>query len=124
MKTKLLAATIMTAIVASLGGWVYAGQSDDMRTVKGTIVDLQSYMHSGYHGRDIRERSIDCVKVGGPVAIVDLKGRVYVLLSEDAYTPSALVDRVVDRIDDSATVTGRVEDRGGVRALVVDSVRN
>ncbi len=106
-------------IFAALGaGAAMAGD----KTVNGQLRDSFCYMRMGAHGPSHHNCAMACAKAGIPVALEeDGTGKLYVLLppKDKQGTPSS----VVDRMEQSVTISGHEYTKGGITYLTVESVK-
>ena len=92
-------------------------------TVKGELVDMACYMAHAGKGKKHAECGKMCVKNGSPLGLVTQDGKTYLLVedhsSSKAKKPYA---QAKEMVADTVTVKGDMYARGGLQALVVESV--
>jgi hypothetical protein len=96
------------------------GQKDV--SVTGEVVDTFCYSAMGARGESHRQCGLDCAKKGIPVGLVE-KGtdKLYVLLPNK--DKEAVPEAAVDKMGQTATVTGHTYMKGGSNFLTVESVK-
>ncbi len=78
-------------------------------------------MSMGAKGEGHRQCGLDCAKKGIPVGILENgTDKVYVLMPNKDKT--ALPDEVINKMGQTATITGHVYSKGGSQFLTVESV--
>ncbi|MDE2028150.1 MAG: hypothetical protein KGK03_06005 [Candidatus Omnitrophica bacterium] len=89
--------------------------------VTGEVVDTFCYVSMGAKGAGHRSCGLECAKKGIPVGLLENStGKLYVLLPNK--NGMSLPDSVIDKMGQTATVTGRVYSEGGSQFLTVESV--
>lgn len=95
------------------------GQSTS--TLKGEVLDMSCYMGHGAKGKGHQQCAQMCLNKGLPAGLLTGNGKVYLLVEDhdkaDAY------NTVIKHAADQVQVTGKVVDKNGVQALVVESVK-
>jgi len=125
----LLSAVAAVIAVRGLGAWQGKpaapgaakppGTTVRAATVVGEVVDLPCYLEEGRRGTDHAACAVGCLKGGAPAGLVDARGRLYLLC---ATRGKSAPDMVVDYAGKQARVKGTLLSRGGLTALMVDSV--
>jgi|CXWL01.1.fsa_nt_gi hypothetical protein len=86
--------------------------------VSGELVDMACYMNHEGKGEKHTKCAEMCVKGGSPLGMVTSEGQVYLLVNdhdkEKAFAEAKLL------AGSNAKVTGKIVNRGGVQAIVVD----
>lgn len=129
---KSIAALALTVAVGSGLAWSHEGHKKDAEhgeggmemTVKGELVDMSCFMAHEGKGKKHAECAKMCVlKNGAPLGLVTPEGKVY-LLVEDHSTPKAKKPyaQAKEMVAETVTIKGDMYERGGVQALVVESV--
>ena len=92
-------------------------------SVKGELVDMACFMAHEGKGKKHADCGKMCVQSGAPLGIVTPDGKVY-LLVEDHSTAKAKKPyaKAKELVADTVTVKGDAYERGGVQAIVVESV--
>lgn len=90
-------------------------------TLKGEVLDMSCYMGHGAHGPGHKMCAQMCLNKGLPAGLLTSNGQVY-LLVEDHNKENAYKD-VIKHAAANVTITGRVADKNGVQALVVEDVK-
>lgn len=122
MKTfNLLTAGILAGAFCLFTTVVSAQKATQTMTVKGEVLDMNCYMDHGAHGARHAECAATCLKNGAPVGILTSDGKVYLIVAdhsnEDPY------DEIRKDAAQTVEVSGRYADRGGVQALIIESVK-
>ena len=93
----------------------------ETKTVTGEILDMKCYMTSGAHGPEHKDCAATCVKGGSPMGLLTSDGKVYLLVEnhdkKDAYAQAKT------HAGEQITVTGKVSEKGGLSAVIVDEVK-
>jgi len=106
---------------ATLGIADVKGGEKDVQ-VTGEVIDTFCYSAMGAKGTGHKQCGIDCAKKGIPVGLLE-KGtdNIHILLPTKDKT--ALPDEVVNKMGETATITGHQYKKGGVAFLTVESVK-
>ena len=88
-------------------------------TIKGEVIDLSCYLHSGARGEKHMQCAASCIEGGLPMGILTEKGEVYLLIEnhkqKDAYATAK--KNAAQQVE----VKGEVAEKGGVRAITVNT---
>lgn len=122
MRRNIIIASAFSIAALAIGGG-FAQDSQTAKDVTGEIVDLNCYMDHGAHGEGHKACGVACAKAGNPVGIVTTDGKVYLLLAGDKHEPAAASAKLIEKMSETATVTGKVMKRGGMEAVIVESVK-
>jgi len=94
---------------------------DEEVTVTGEVLDMNCYMSGEKHGPAHKQCAQGCLSGGAPMGLLTKDKKVYLLTknnaSADAY--KTLQGKAAEEV----TVTGTLQEKGGVRAIVVNSVK-
>jgi hypothetical protein len=97
------------------------GQSKSTKTVKGEVLDMSCYMGHGAKGPGHKQCAQMCLDKGLPAGLLTSSGQVYLLVEDhdkaDAY------NKAIKHAADQVTVTGKVANKNGIQALVVEDVK-
>lgn len=123
MKKSIVVAVLS---VVAFGGLVWSGEhgaGGKAVTVKGELVDMACYMAHEGKGKKHAECAKTCVLGGSPLGILGPGGAVY-LLVEDHSSPKAKKPyaQAKELVAETVTITGQAYQRGGLQAIVVNSV--
>ena len=123
MKQRLtVSLLVLSAFVLSLGLACAAHAQEDV-TVQGEIVDMACYMVHEGKGSKHADCGKMCVQGGAPLGILTSDGAVYLLVenhsSAKAKKPFSQAKKLVA---ETVTIKGDMYQRGGVQAIVVESV--
>ena len=126
--------SVFTLFVSSLllvAGFAYAHEGHDAEhgaggkemTVKGELVDMACYMAHEGKGKKHADCGKMCVQGGAPLGILTGDGSVYLLIedhsSAKARKPYSEAKKLVA---ETVTIHGDLYERGGEKAIVVESV--
>ena len=126
---KLIIAFALSVFVGAGPAWSREGHhaehgagGKDIVT-KGELVDMACYMAHEGKGKKHADCGKMCVKGGSPLGVVTGDGKVY-LLVEDHSTAKAKKPyaQAKELVGDTVTIKGDAYERGGVQAIVVESV--
>ena len=128
MKTT-VCASVLSLIVGAGLAWSHGGHDAEHGAggkeiaVKGELVDMACYMAHEGKGKKHGDCAKMCVLGGSPLGILAGDGAVYLLVedhsSAKAKKPYAQAKKLVA---ETVTIKGDVYTRGGVQAIVVESV--
>lgn len=122
MRQLMIAAVGLAFALGATTVWAdeKGGQKDV--SVTGEVVDTFCYAGMGARGASHRQCGLDCAKKGIPVGIVE-KGtdKLYVLLPNKDKEP--VPEAAVNKMGETATVTGHAYTKGGSNFLTVESVK-
>lgn len=117
---RCLSVALLAAV--SLGLIIFAGQPKGPTvTVKGEVVDLWCYGEAGDRGPAKKVCATACAKAGNPIAIVDEKNNLYLVMSLKDHQPATAL--LVDKMSENVTATGTLVKTGGMQILYVNSVK-
>ena len=92
-------------------------------TVKGELVDMACYMAHEGKGTKHADCAKMCVLEGAPVGLVTSDGKTYLLIEDHSSAKAKkLFAQAKKMIAETVTVKGDMYERGGVQAIVVESV--
>ena len=123
LKTNLpkIAASLMIAGLTVLSFSVFGQSKEKTATLKGEVLDMSCYMGHGAKGAGHKMCAQMCLKKGLPAGLLTSNGQVYLLVEDhdkaDAYST------VIKHAADQVTVTGKVANKNGVQALIVEDVK-
>ena len=90
-------------------------------TIKGYVLDSACAFTKNLEKPISKQCAIACAKAGSPLVILADNGTIYWPIA--ATTPSSgQNDKLLPFAGDKVTVTGKVYDRGGSKAIVVDKI--
>ena len=95
-----------------------AAAAGDSVTLTGEVVDLHCYTSRGAHGEEHAGCSNACISRDVPAGLL-VGDTLYLLLNEK---PVAVKEKVAGLAGKTVKATGRVVERGGMKALMVESV--
>ena len=115
--------------VAGLGLFLLVGTSplvkaadEGEKTLTGEVIDTFCFAAMGAKGASHKQCGIDCAKKGIPVGLLENgTNKIHVLLPNKDKT--ALPDNVINKMGDTATITGKSYTTGGTAFLTVESVK-
>jgi len=113
---------VISGLVIVVGGVGFGWADEKDVTVTGEVIDTFCYAEMGATGAGHRQCGLDCAKKGIPVGLLEQgTNKVYVLLPNKDKTP--LPEAVINKMGQTATVTGHVLASGGTKFLTVESVQ-
>ncbi len=119
--------TSAVALLFAAGLWVSAHEGEEHPSskgaveVKGEVVDLSCYLDHNARGAKHRQCAQACAKKGLPMGILTADGKLYLLIEDHARADA--YKQAISRAADIITVKGPVYQKGGIRAIKVQSVR-
>lgn len=116
-------ATIGLAIALLLGTAVLAAAAEEKDvSVTGEVVDTYCFASMGAKGASHKQCGITCAKKGIPVGLLENgTSKLYVLLpNKDKGT---IPEEVINKMGETATITGKTYAAGGSSFLTIDSVK-
>ena len=130
MKNSVYSLVLSLLVAAGGAAWAHEGHDAEHGaggkevTVKGELVDMACYMAHEGKGKKHADCAKMCVlKNGAPLGIVTPDGKTYLLIedhsSAKARKPFAQAKELVS---ESVTIKGDAYERGGLTAIVVESV--
>lgn len=97
------------------------GEEGKEVTVTASVVDLSCYLANGLHGPDHKMCSEVCAKNGVPLVFLTDDGQLILPVSM-AMPSSSFNDQLVEHAEQKVEVTGKVVNKAGSRAIVVDKI--
>lgn len=128
MKSVMLA---LTLVLSSGPAWAHKDARNPERgaggkdvTLTGELIDMACFMAHEGRGKKHAKCAQQCVLGGAPVGLLTGDGKVY-LLVEDHSTPKAKKPyaQAKELVAETVTIMGHAYERGGVQAIVVESVK-
>jgi len=117
ISARVILGLLATLLIGTAG---FAQQNNQTKTIKGEVVDLWCYMDHAAHGQKHKACAVACAKMGNPIGIVDSEGDVYVAVGSELHQPDR--DRLIEKMAQNVTVTGRVVSRGGLKMIYVKTI--
>ena len=94
--------------------------AQDVKTIKGEVVDLSCYTLAGAKGMGHQQCGLACIKGGEPAGILEDKtNKVYVVVTSDHSNPA---DKVIPYVAKKVTAKGKVFSRGGIKVIDLDKI--
>jgi hypothetical protein len=128
---KIITAFVLSVFVGTGLAWSHEGHADAEHgtggkevAIKGELVDMACYMAHEGKGKKHAECAKMCVlKNGTPLGLVTPDGKTY-LLVEDHASPKARKPfaQAKELVSETVTIKGDAYERGGLQAIVVESV--
>ena len=115
--TKQEAATKPGAVTKEDASPKPAGQS---MTVAGEVVELSCYMAKEAKGEQHKACAEACIKGGAPIGILTADGKLFLMVED--HNAKQPYETLKTKAAQQAKVTGTLQERGGLRAIVVTSV--
>jgi hypothetical protein len=111
----------LTLPVALLAAAVAAPGNGKPDTIKGYVLDSACAFTKNLKKPISPECAVSCAKAGSPLVILSDEGTIYWPIS-DATPSSGQNDKLLPFAGQKVTATGKVFERGGSRALVIDKI--
>jgi len=116
--TAIVARAVPLFLVVALWG---ADAGSKTETVKGYVLDSACAFTKGLEKPISRECALACAKAGSPLAILTADGNIYWPIA--GTTPSSgQNDKLVPFAGQKVTASGKVYERGGSKAIVIDKI--
>ena len=117
---QLLSGFVLVILLAA--SWVGVRAESQSTTIRGYVLDSACAFIKNLKKPVSVECAVACAKAGSPLVILADSGTIYWPISGD--TPAqGQNDRLMEFAGKRVTVTGRVYQRGGSRAVVIDTIR-
>lgn len=98
--------------------FAFTAVADDTVTLTGEVVDLHCYTARGAHGEEHAGCSNACISRDVPAGLL-VGDTLYLLLNEK---PIAVKEKVAGMAGKTVKATGKVVERNGMKALMVETV--
>ena len=98
--------------------FAFTALADDTVTLTGEVVDLHCYTARGAHGEEHAGCSNACISRDVPAGLL-VGDTLYLLLNEK---PVAVKEKVAGLAGKTVKATGKVVERNGMKALMVETV--
>ena len=119
---KLLSVAISTVLVTIFTTAVPLAQPKGERvTVTGEVVEMWCFLEAGDRGAAKKACATACAKAGNPIALVDDKGRLFVLAGLKSHQPAQ--ELLLDKMSERVTVTGTLVKNPNAQMIYIDTVR-
>lgn len=89
----------------------------EVRTIEGEIVDMACFLGHDGTGEKHKKCAKACVLKGTPAGVLGADGSLYLLVEDHANAKA--YDQAKKLAGEKAKITGKVVEKGGVRALMV-----
>ena len=94
---------------------------DEEVTVTGEVLDMNCYMSGEKHGPAHKQCAQGCLSGGAPMGLLTKDKKVYLLTKNNANADA--YKTLQGKAAEEVTVTGTLQEKGGVTAIVVSSVK-
>lgn len=111
--------SLAMAMVAGVLAW--SGDTGKSTTVKGYVLDSACAFTKGLKKPISAECATACAKAGSPLVILTDSGAIYWPIA-DATPSSGQNDRLLPFAGQKVTASGKVYERGGSTALVIEKI--
>jgi hypothetical protein len=98
--------------------WAAAGKTE---TVQGYVLDSACAFTKGLEKPISRDCALACAKAGSPLVILTANGTIYWPIA-DTTPSSSQNEKLVPFAGQKVTATGKVYERGGSRAFVIEKI--
>lgn len=110
----------MCALVLLLGSLLLAA-APKTETVQGYVLDSACAFTKGLEKPISRDCALACAKAGSPLVILSANGTIYWPIA-DTTPSSGQNDKLIAFAGQKVTATGKVFERGGSRAFVIEKI--
>jgi hypothetical protein len=110
----------MCALVILLGSLLW-GAAPKTETLQGYVLDSACAFTKGLEKPISRECALACAKAGSPLVILSANGTLYWPIA-DTTPSSGQNDKLIPFAGQKVTATGKVFERGGSRAFVIEKI--
>ena len=122
MKIRAWSMTVAITVLAITAVAVISAQPKGERvTATGEVVEMWCYLEAGDRGPAKKDCASACAKAGNPIALVDDKGRLYVLAGLKSHQPAQ--ELLLNKMSQRVTVTGTLVKNPDVQMIYVDAVK-
>ena len=112
----------LTALLLSIAGFALFGHADTAAvTVKGYVLDSACAFTKGLDKPISKECAISCAKAGSQLVIIADDGTIYWPIA-DSMPSSGQDPKLLPFAGEEVTVTGKVYQRGGSKAIVIEKL--
>jgi hypothetical protein len=119
--SRRMATGILTVLLIAVSGLLLAAQQKSV-TVEGYVLDSACAFTKNLDKPISRECALSCAKTGSQLVILTSDGTIYWPI--DAKTPAAgQNDRLLEFAGGRVKATGKLYDRGGSHALVIETIQ-
>lgn len=112
---------VAIALVAARPAAAQEAAGEDATTITATVIDLSCSIVSDQGGEQHRMCAQKCADMGQPLALMTSDGQILMPVNTGMGAPGEN-ERLKEFAEQEVTVTGKVIDRGGVKAIVIDNV--
>ena len=113
---------VLIAVVLALAAVGFAAEdSAKSATVKGYVLDSACAFTKGLKKPVSAECAVACAKAGSPLVILSPSGNIYWPIA-DSTPSSSQNDKLLPYAGKQVTVTGKVYERGGSKAIVISKI--
>ena len=118
MKTRIIVMAVTVLIMATF----MIAFSQDLRTIKGEVIDVSCYVAQGAKGLDHKTCALACLGAGEPAGILEEgTGKVYLVVTGDHTTnPST---KMLPYVAKMVEATGTVNEKGGVATIDIKDIK-
>ncbi len=109
------------AIALSFFLFSFGAVGQNVKTVKGEILDLSCYMGPGAKGKAHKSCTIKCLEKGLPAGILGPDGKVYLLIEN--HDKSDAYRKAIQHGGETVEITGRVFNKGGLQSIYVEKIK-
>ncbi len=116
--TTAVRGVVVLSLMAALWG---AESKAKTETVKGYVLDSACAFTKGLEKPISRDCALACAKAGSPLVILTAKGTIYWPIA-DTTPSSSQNEKLLPFAGQKVTATGKVFERGGSRAFVIEKI--
>ena len=116
---KALFLIVVIAVLSIVSGNAF---SEEIKTIKGEVVELACYCTTGSRGAEHKACTVKCMEQGEPSGILEEgTGKLYVMVSGDHSANSS--KKMVSYATKVVEATGKVSERGGITTIDISDVK-
>jgi len=112
---------VVPALLITVMGAAAAWGADGSTTVKGYVIDSSCTFTKDLKKPISSECALACAKAGSPLVIQTAGGTVYLPI-DDTQPAKGQNDRLMPYAGQLVSVTGKVYQKGGARAIVIEKI--
>lgn len=107
--------------IALIAGTLWGADAGKQTTVKGSVLDSACAFTKGLKKPISAECATACAKAGSPLVILSDNGAIFWPIA-DTTPSSGQNERLLPFAGQKVTVTGKIYERGGSTAIVIDKI--
>lgn len=110
---------LIIAVMLLSAGYVFA---QEMKTIKGEVIDVSCYVAAGAKGESHKECALACLRAGEPGGILEENtGKVYLVVTEDHTTNPTT--KLLPYVAQMVEAKGSVNERAGISTIDIKEIK-